>query len=252
MLIKKEIKKTELNNPTLFVGLPGIANVARITIDFLIEKLEAEKIIEYYSKTFPALVIIGENSRVALPKISVYHKKIENNDYLFLIGDVQPSDEYNYELCEEIIEEYKPSKIITIGGIGTPERLKHPKIHIAHNHECFEKELEKYDVLLDGNEVVSLIIGAAGLMIGLGELKGIKGFSLLIETIGTTNYFGIKESKIILQFLNEYFNFGLDLSVLKKEITRYEKEYKKRSKLEDDIQDYLQKHGSELDPRYIG
>ncbi|MBR9679279.1 MAG: hypothetical protein GON13_03355 [Nanoarchaeota archaeon] len=252
MLIKKEFEKTELNNPILFVGLPGIANMARITIDFIIEKLEAKKIREYYSKTFPALVIIGEDSRVALPKISVYHKKIKNTDYLFLIGDVQPSDEYNYDLCEEILDEFKPSKIITIGGIGTSERLKNPKIHVAHNHESFEKKLEKYDLLFDGNEVVSLIIGAAGLMIGLGELKGIKGFSLLIETIGTTNYFGIKESEIILKFLNEYFNFGLDLSVLKKEITRYEKEYKKRSKLEDDIQEYLLKHGSELDPRYIG
>jgi proteasome assembly chaperone (PAC2) family protein len=215
MLIRKELKKTRFEKPVLIVGLPGIANIARITVDFLIEKLEAEKIIEYYSKSFPALVIISDDSSVSLPKISVYHKKVGGKHYLFIIGDMQPSDEHNYELCEALIGDFKPSKIITIGGIATVERPEKPKIHVALNDYAFEKELEGRGLIFDGNEVVSLIIGAAGLMLGIGGIKGVKGFSLLVETIGSPTYFGIKESEAVLRMLDDYCGFGIDLSVLK-------------------------------------
>lgn len=252
MLVKKEIKKIGIQNPVLIVGLPGIANIGRISVDFLVENLEAERIIDYYSNTFPALVIIDEESNVELPKISLYHKKIGEHELLFLLGDIQPSDEHNYELCEKILEEYKPKQVITIGGIGMPERSKKAKVHVAHNNPEIIRELEKHDLIFDGNEVVSLIIGAAGLMLGLAKLKGINGFALLVETLATQNYFGIRESESVLEIINEKFGLKLDLSTLRKEASKYEKEFKKRSKLEDEIQDYILKHGSELDPSYIG
>jgi proteasome assembly chaperone (PAC2) family protein len=252
MLIKKNLKKTEFKNPTILVGLPGIANIGRITVDFLVEKLEAEKVVDYYSKSFPALVIINNESNVDLPKISVYHKKIGGEHYLFVIGDMQPADEHNYELCEEFINSFKPSRIITLGGIATGERPSTTKIHVAFNNPCFVEELEKYNLIFDGNEVVSLIIGVTGVMLGLGKIMGVKGFSLLVETLGAATYFGIKESEAVLKILDAYCGFGLDLSVLKKEIRRYEQEFKKRSKLEDEIQEYILKHGSEIDPHYIG
>ena len=251
-MIKKELKKISFDKPVLIIGLPGIANIARITVDFLIEKLGAEKMLEYYSKSFPALVIIGDDSSVSLPKISVYHKKVQGKHYLFIIGDMQPSDEHNYELCEKLLDDFKPSKVITIGGIATVERPDKPKIHVALNDYGFVKELEGRGLIFDGNEVVSLIIGAAGLMLGIGGIKGVKGFSLLVETLGSPTYFGIKESEAVLRVLDEYCGFGLDLSVLKKDIHRYEREFKKRTKLEDELQEYILKHGSELDPRYIG
>ncbi len=252
MLTKKQEKKIETKNPCLIVGLPGIANIGRITVDFLIENLKAEKISDYYSDSFPALVIIDEDSSVDLPKVSMYYKNINEKDYLFLVGDVQPSDEQNYSFCSEIINEYKPSLIITIGGIASAERPKTPSVHATYSDKSVVESLEKLGVVFDGNEVVSLIIGAAGVMLGAGKMQEIPGFALLVETIGTSNYFGIKESEPVLDVINKYFGFELDLSSLKKEITKYEKEYKKRSKVEDEIQEYILKHGSELDPRYIG
>lgn len=252
MLIRKEFDKPEINSPTIIVGLPGIANIGRLAVNFLVENLEAKKITEYYSNSFPALVIIDEESNVDLPRISAYHKNFNNHDYVFVIGDMQPGDDENYEFCKEMLETFKPSRIITIGGIATPERQSKPRIHGAHNNEEFVEPLEKLGLVFDGNEAVSLIMGAAGIMLGLGKIMGYKGFSLLAETLGTSNYFGIRESRAVLKILNEYCGFGLDLSKLKQEVSTYEREFKKRSRIEDEIQEYIMKHGSELDPRYIG
>lgn len=252
MLLKKEVKQVRIENPIIIVGLPGIANIGRISADFLVENLGAERIIDYYSNSFPAMVIIDEESNVDLPRVSVYHKRIAEKDYLFILGDVQPSDEHNYNLCDQILEEFKPSLVLTIGGIAMVERSKTARIHVAYNDKSLADSLKDYKLIFDGNEVVSLIIGASGLMLGLAKLKGIKGFALLVETIGTPNYFGVKDSEAVLSVINDYFKLNLDLSNLKKEASKYEKEFRKRSRVEDEIQEYILKHGSELDPRYIG
>jgi hypothetical protein len=39
-------KKPKLNNPILIEGLPGIGNVGKVTVDFLIDELKATKLYE--------------------------------------------------------------------------------------------------------------------------------------------------------------------------------------------------------------
>ena len=71
-------KKVKLNKPILLEGLPGIANVGKIVVDYLIEKLEAEKIMTFFSHELPNSVFVNENNLVELPRIEMYYKKIKN------------------------------------------------------------------------------------------------------------------------------------------------------------------------------
>ena len=52
--VTKEIKTIpKLNKPILIEGLPGIGNVGKIAVDFLIEELKAKKIYSFFSYKFP-------------------------------------------------------------------------------------------------------------------------------------------------------------------------------------------------------
>src|SRR3989338_5226179 len=126
----KEATIPELKNPILLEGLPGIGNVGKIAIDFVIEELKAKKIYSLFSYTFPHSVFVNDNDLVELPSIELYYKK-GKQDLLILTGDVQPVDEVSsYEFCEKVIELAKnlgSKEIITTGGIGlssVPEKVR--------------------------------------------------------------------------------------------------------------------------------
>src|SRR3989338_11402092 len=104
----KSIKKINMKNPILIEGLPGIGNVGKVAVDFMIESLSADRIIEIQSNSFPNSVFVNEENLIDLPKIELYHKKIKGKDFLFLAGDVQPFDESScYEFCEEVLNVFE-------------------------------------------------------------------------------------------------------------------------------------------------
>ena len=55
-------KKPQLKNPILVEGLPGIGNVGKVAVDFMVDELKAKKIAEFSSYTFPHSVFIIDSS----------------------------------------------------------------------------------------------------------------------------------------------------------------------------------------------
>jgi len=170
----------KLNKPILIEGLPGIGNVGKVAIDFIIDELKAKKLYSLFSHTLPHSVFVNEENLVELPVIEMYYKQMKGKpDLLFLTGDVQPIDEKSsYAFCDtilEIMEKFNGGEIITTGGIGLQEVPEHPKIFITGNDE---KTIEKYakgvKVEKKIHGVVGPIIGVTGLLLGLGQQKNIK------------------------------------------------------------------------------
>ena len=62
-------KKQVLKNPILIVGLPGIGNVGKVSVDFMIDELKAKKVYELFSYSFPHSVFVNEDNLVELPSI---------------------------------------------------------------------------------------------------------------------------------------------------------------------------------------
>ena len=223
------IKKVNCNNPTLIEGLPGMGNVGKISVDFIIESLDAVKIYEITSSGFPNCVFVDEKGLTNLPKIEVYYKKIKNNDFLFVSGDIQPVDEHSsYELCETIVDLFKKhngKEIITLGGIGLGNIPKKSKLFYAVNDA---KLLVKYDKdgLKKAAGVVGPIIGVSGLLLGIAKQHKIPATILLVETFGHPTYLGIKESREMLDYLNKKLKLNINIRELDKEIKNIQKEVK--------------------------
>jgi uncharacterized protein (TIGR00162 family) len=217
-----QLKKPKLKNPILIEGLPGIGNVGKIVIDYIIEEIEAEKIMTFFSYDLPNSVFVNENNLVELPKIEMYYKKINNQDFLFLAGDVQPSTErasYIFsEIILDIIEKQGCRELITLGGIGLGEPPEKPKVFCAGNNEEFVKKFLDKGAKNKVYGLVGPIIGISGLLVGMGEKRKIKATAILAETLGHPMYLGLKGARSTIKLLNKVYNFDIKLKSLNKEI----------------------------------
>ncbi len=240
--------KAEIKEPILIEGLPGIGNVGKIAIDFIIENIKAKKIIEIYSNYFPHSVFINEKNLIDVPCISIYHANVNKQDYLLLSGDVQPVDEPScYEFCELVIElfkNYNGKEIITLGGIGLQKIPKKPKVYITGTNKNLIKTFSRVNEKIFG--VVGPILGVTGVLLGVAQRKKMSAVSLLAQTFAHPAYLGIKGAKEILHVLNEKYGFKMNLDMLTEEIDEMEKELLMRTK---SIQETSEKLN---EPNYFG
>lgn len=220
-----------LKNPVVIVGLPGIGNVGKIVVDFLIDEVKAKKLYEFHSYHFPNTVFVGDNNLVTLPSIELFYKKGSGKmpDLLLLGGDVQPiSSEASYEFCELVLYlagHFKPETVITLGGIGLQEVPEKPKVFCTGSVKV---DVEKFvkGTTLNPNifGVVGAFVGVAGLVVGLAARRGIPAVSMLAETFGHPYYIGMKGSKEILSILDKKFALGVDSNKLDRVIKDFERE----------------------------
>lgn len=236
--ITKETKEPKLNNPLFIEGLPGIGNVGKIAVDFLVEEFKAKKLYTFFTHRYPHSVFVNDKNLVEMPKVEIYYKKFngKKRDLLLLIGDVQPIDEETcYEFCEEILKiakQYKCSEVITTGGIGLQNIPEKPKVYCTSNDAVL---LADYTSKWSGVEkqifgVVGPIVGVSGVLLGLGKKRGVKAVSLLAETFGHPMYLGVKGAQALLRVLEDKFEFGVDLKKMGKEIIEIEKELMRKTK----------------------
>ena len=232
--INTEGKLPKLNDPIFIEGLPGIGNVGKIAVDFLIEELKAKKLYSFFSYKFPNSVFVNEKNLIEMPKIEMYYKqfgaKSRKRDLLLLTGDIQPIDEEScYAFCDELIKIVKShgcSEIITTGGIGLQNLPEDPKVYCTANDAGILKEYLKKGLPVKKEifGVVGPIIGVSGVLLGLAGRRKIKGVSLLAETFGNPLYLGIKGAKEIIKVLEIKFKLGVNIKKLNKDIVELENE----------------------------
>ncbi len=250
--IKYLSEKPKLVKPVLIEGLPGIGNVGKVAIDFMIEELKAKKIAEFYGGSMPHSVFVNESNLVELPSIELYYKRLNGKkDLLLLAGDVQPSDESScYEFCDTVLDtaqEFNCDEIITLGGVALRQEPKKPQVYITGNNK---QTIQSYSKGTAANThlygTVGPIIGVSGLLPGLAKRRNIQAVSLLAETFGHPMYLGINGAREILKILKKKLNVSLDIELLNKEITEIEDELRKKTELivknkqkTQDEQDYI-------------
>ena len=176
-----------LEEPVFIQGLPGFGNVGKIATYLLIKFCNAKKFAELYSPFFPDYVSVDSKGVCRLPHYEFYAAPMEQNDFLIMIGDTQPSFDdvvAHYELCGEVLDfiEKKGCKfIVTIGGISSPEEK--PQVYVTATSPRLAREfMDKGAIIYTKGK----ILGAAGLMLGLAKEHGIDGVCLLGTTTGLT------------------------------------------------------------------
>ncbi len=253
-------KSPKISNAVFIEGLPGIGNVGKVAVDFLIDELKAKKLYEITSYTFPHSVFVNEDNLVELPIVEIFYKQLNKKDILLLGGDVQPIDEVSsYEFSEKILDlaqKFNVKEIITLGGIGLSDIPKKPRVYCTGNTK---KIIEKYKSELVSNKlygVVGPIVGVSGLLLGLSTRRNIESISFLAETYGHPMYLGIKGAKEILKVLNKSLDLKIDVNKLDREIKDIESEIIKKTEQLSDVskqialKKFQKRFGKEVD--YIG
>ncbi len=227
-IIINKFKEPKIKDVILIEGLPGVGNVGKLAAEHLIDELKAEKFAEIYSRFFPPQVLVDDDGVVKLVNNELFYieqnKKIKN-DLLFLIGDYQgltPEGQYNLSArVLELAKNYGVKLIITLGGYGLGRMVDKPRVLGAVSNPNLIKEMKDHGVIFQRGEPGSGIVGASGLLLGLGKIDKIDGVCLMGETSG---YFADpKSAQEVLKILTKILEIQIDFSELEQKAKQIDK-----------------------------
>jgi len=248
--------KPKLKNPTLIVGLPGIGHIGRIAVDYMVHQLKAKKFAELYSPFFFPFVIVHEDRIHTLRNEFFYWKNPKGNDLILLIGDSQTYDpKGHYEIAGKIIDfakSFGAKEVITIGGFSTGRVTEKPKVFGVVTDDEQSKMLGKLGVELKVSGQIGTRVGAAGLLVGLGQLRGMKAYTLLGETSGFPIVTDPNAAEAVLDVIQKVLDVKIDLSKLKEKVDQMHEFIKKVSELQNQAMEQMQKPKKPEELKYIG
>lgn len=221
-------KKPKLKDIILIEGLPGVGNVGKLAAEHLIDELKAEKFAEIYSKFFPPQVLVDDDGVVKLVNNELYyvkHNKKLDHDLMFLVGDYQGlTPEGQYNLSSHVLDlalSYNVKLIITLGGYGLGRMVEKPRVLGAVADHKMIKKMKEYGIVFQRGEPGSGIVGASGLLLGLGKISKVEGVCLMGETSG---YFADpKSAQEVLKILIKILNIKIDFSELEQKAKQIDK-----------------------------
>ncbi len=205
-------EKPQLNDPILIEGLPGIGFVANIAALHLIKELKATKFAQIFSSAFQDFAITTEDGGTRTPINELYYAKRTDGgrDLIIWYGNTQALTTVGqYELVGKVLDICQNlgcKFVISIGGFKKDEVQPIPAIYsTATDLETMQQALD-----LGTKVMVGHVFGIAGLSIGLAQIRNLKGFSLLVDTLGMDPDVNAAEHAIIM--LMKYLNLNIDLS----------------------------------------
>jgi len=239
MTVIRMTEKPKLNNPVLIEGLPGVGNIGRVAVGYMIAEMKAKEFAQLYSEHFFPFVMIQNEHEMHLLKNQFYYwkaKKKGQRDIIFLTGDCQSlSPQGHYEVSEKIldfVQQFGVKEIITIGGLATGEIEDKPRTLGAVTDEKVMKRYSKGNIDFNVGDKVGYIVGAAGLLAGLGKERGIDGICLLGETSGFPIVTDPKSAESVLKEMRGMLGIKLEMGRLEERVKEMEKFIKKVEELQ--------------------
>ena len=207
-----------LRDPILVEGLPGVGNVGKLAAEHMVDQLKAVKFADVFSKFFPPQVLVSDSGTIRLVSNEMYYvlRPDAANDIVILIGDYQGlTPDGQYELSDktlQIAKELGVKRIFTLGGYGLGKMIEKPRVLGAATDQELVDEMKKFGVTFSKGEPGSGIVGASGLLLGLGLLYGIRSVCLMGETSG---YFvDPKGAQAVLEILAKILDVKIDFAEL--------------------------------------
>ncbi|MFA5105602.1 MAG: proteasome assembly chaperone family protein [Candidatus Micrarchaeia archaeon] len=223
-------KGVKMKNPVLIEGLPGIGLVGKLAADHMIKELKAEKVAELVSPHFPHQVLMQKNGIMRMLKNKFYLVKGKKRDLLILVGDVQAvTSEAQYEVTGKMLDYFEKNggkMIYTLGGYGTGKAPSAPQVFGSATHKDIIPAHEKAGMVFGKSH--GSIIGAAGLLLGLGKIRKMKGVCVMGETHG--GYVDAKSAQAVLEVLSKLLEVKIDISKLDQRAKESEQFMKKMEK----------------------
>jgi len=254
-----EIKILKPINPAeaiLVCGLPGMAYVGKIPVDYMIQQLKAELIGEVYSKHFPPYVIIGKDGLVELLRNEIHCLDNDSGRFIvFLSGNAQAfSPEGQYEMVEKVLDwaiEKNVKRVISIAALVTDRPFENPSVYCSTTSVSLLEEAKALGVQpLDQG----IIGGENGLIIGLARKKNVDGICLLTETHGYQTPTGEyvmdpRTAPATLNVLTKLLNLKVDMEPMEKRITQMDEAFAKMAEFDRRVREEIQQTSKK--PSYV-
>jgi len=205
-IVLRSLEKPSLEDPIFIEGLPGIGNVGKLAAEHLRDELKAVKFAEMFSKYFPPQVLVQEDGLIKLVSNEFYYvKRGKGKDLVILVGDYQGlTPEGQYELSDFVLKtitQLGVKRAYTLGGYGMGRLVAKPRVLGAATDPALVEELKTQGVVFSRGEPGAGIVGASGLVLGLGNLYGVRSACLMGETSG---YFvDPKSAQAVLEVLTK-------------------------------------------------
>ncbi|MFB6169601.1 MAG: proteasome assembly chaperone family protein [Haloarculaceae archaeon] len=237
----------ELADPIFVEGLPGVGHVGKLAGEHLLEEFDAELVRRIHSEHFPPQVTV-EDGRTKLACADVHAVDVAGTDLLVLTGDHQAQDgPGHYRLTEaflDVAEEFGCEQAYALGGVPTGELIEEYSVLGAATTDEAIDRLEAVGVEFREDEPAGGIVGVSGLMLGLGERRGLEVACLMGETSGYL--VDPKSARAVLEVLADVLEFEVDYETLEDRAEEMEEVVKKIQEMEQGPTP------TEEDLRYIG
>lgn len=250
-----------LRNPIVVEGLPGIGNVGKVCVEYLVDKLKATELADLFCEHFPYHVFINSEDVIELPKNELFYYKNKSrkksaSDLILLTGDVQSMTPHgHYETAEEILDfltkNYKIKLMCTLGGFGGKVLPKQISVIGAVTEEKLVKTYKPFGIKFEHGQRVGMILGASGLLLGLGRLRGIPGICLMGETISKPMFADTKSAQAVLKILTKILGIQIDMKDLEKQNKKMDHAISKAREIEKRMLEKMNPTPNE-EFRYIG
>jgi uncharacterized protein len=161
-------------------GLPGVGSVGKIAADYLVTSLECSTFKVFYSRGFPAQVMVIDGL-ADLFRAELKVPKDRSNMYL-LSGDAQPLEiKEMYSLAGDILEAARSLKVTDMITLAAYVGESKEKVVGAASDPDMVQELEKNHIPILRSGAIG---GINGLLAGMSPLYGIRGYCILGTTSG--------------------------------------------------------------------
>ena len=217
------LENPKLNNTILIEGLPGIGLVGKLAGDHILDEIKTKKFAEIYSPYLPPQVTIQDDGTIKSVKMELYYNKRKEGDIILLIGDFQGiTPDSQYQLAEAVIKlckQYDIKRVYTLGGLGTGNIVRSPRVFGAATNKQLVTEHEKHGIIFRGG---GAIFGASGLLLAFAMKEGIDAVCLMGETHG--QIIDAKSAEAVLTVLTKILNLKIDMSKLEEKAKETEKQ----------------------------
>jgi uncharacterized protein len=185
-ILVKSFSSPSPSKPVLVCGLPGSGYVGKLAADYLVTVFKATKVAEFLSTSFPPHVNINEEGLALKLRGELFHAETrQKNDLLVFTADAQPgTSEGEYELAESVLalaRRMKTELVFSLAAYVTGSFVKERRVFGASTSAELLPRLSGsgVQVMKEGG-----ISGMNGIVVGMAQLHGMQGVSLLGETSG--------------------------------------------------------------------
>ncbi|MFW6321149.1 MAG: proteasome assembly chaperone family protein [Halohasta sp.] len=214
----EHVADLSLSEPVLIEGLPGVGHVGKLVAEHLVEEFESEPVRRVYADEFPPQVTVDDDGVTDLTSAAFHgiHTPEDAPDLLVLTGDHQASTNAgHYHLTDaflDIAAEFGVERAFALGGVPTGELVEEYTVLGAVTDADLKEPLEEAGVEFRSDEPAGGIVGVSGLLLGLGERRGIDATCLMGETSGYL--VDPKSAQAVLEVLQDVLGFEVDFSSL--------------------------------------